>query len=155
MELDRIASERVLRSIRNVVPDHWAAKVEELRRLAAGGTQVELAAYLDATGLALGDIYASGHSWSDMLAAAGLPVLESGPAEGELRKACGRLLHIDDAPRIEAYSRILSNLTPPTEEGTSVVDQRYIRMLVASVIGRAVAPTASLREAYELMWQHP
>ncbi|HWY16953.1 MAG TPA: DUF3427 domain-containing protein [Rhizomicrobium sp.] len=155
MELDRIASERVLRSIRNAVPDRWTSKVEELRRMAAGGTQVALAVYLDATGLALEDIYASGHSWSDMLVAAGLRVLKSGPAEEELRKACGRLLHVDDAPRIEAYSRILGNPTPPTEATTSAVDQRYIRMLVASVIGRVVAPTASLSEACELLWQHP
>ena len=28
-------------------------------------------------------------------------------------------------------------------------------MLVASAIGRAISPTASLREACELMWQHP
>ena len=62
MELDRVSSERVLRSIRDAVPDRWAGKVEELRRLAAGGNEVGLAVYLDKTGLALDDVYASGHS---------------------------------------------------------------------------------------------
>jgi superfamily II DNA or RNA helicase/HKD family nuclease len=155
MELDRIASQRVLRSIRNAVPDRWPNKVEELRGLAAGGHHVALAAYLDATGLALEDVYASGRSWSDLLAAAGLPVLEAGPAEEELRRTGGRLLHVDDAARIEAYKRILSSPITPTAEDGSVVYQRYLRMLVASVVGRAVALTASLQEACNLMWQHP
>jgi hypothetical protein len=155
MELDRIASERVLRSIRDAVPDRWTEKVEELRRLAADGKKVGLATYLDETGQTLEDVYASGRSWSDLLAAAGLPVLKAGPVEQKLRKACGRLLHVDDSWRIEAYSRILSNLVPPTEDGVSIVHQRYIRMLVSSVTASVVPPSASLREASELMWQHP
>jgi superfamily II DNA or RNA helicase/HKD family nuclease len=155
MELDRIAGERVLRSIRNAVPDRWAGKVDELRRMAAGGARVALAAYLDATGLALEDIYASDRSWSDLLAAAGLPVRERGPAEEKLRRACGRLLHVDDSPRIEAYMQILRSQTPPTDEGGSVIDHRYLRMLVTSVTGSGVSRDSSLREACELLWQHP
>jgi len=116
---------------------------------------VSLAAYLEATGLALEDIYTSGHSWSEMLVAAGLAVRAPGPAEMELRKACGRLLHVDDASRVETYREILSSPTAPTIEGTSSLMARYIRMLVASVIGKAVSPSASLHEACKLMWQHP
>ena len=155
MELDRVASERVLRNIRNAVPDGWTRKVEELRRLAASGSRVSLGAYLDATGLALEDVYAAGHSWSEMRVAAGLHVDKPGPVESELRKACGRLLHVDDAPRVEAYRQILSNPIAPNGERSSVLFARQIRMLVASVIGRSVTPTASLQEACELMWQHP
>ena len=155
MELDRIATERVLRSIRNAVPDRWPGKVSELRKVAAGGNHVALSTYLDATGLALEDIYASGRSWSDLLEAAGLRVLEAGPVEKELRKASGRLLHVDDARRIEAYRRLLSEPTAPRSEPGSIIEQRYLRMLVASVVGSAIAPNASLDEACNLMRQHP
>ncbi len=155
MELDRVAGERVLQSIRNAVPNAWPRKVEELRRVAAGGNRVALEVYLAETGLALEDIYANNHSWSELLAAGGLPVLPPGPAEDELRKACGRLLHVDDPPRIEAYARILSSPSAPTGEGATVAEQRTLRMLVASVIGRSVATTADLSEACGLLWQHP
>ncbi len=155
MELDRIASERVLLSIKSAIPSQWPRKVEELRALARGGNAVALEVYLEATGLALEDIYASNHSWSELLAAAGLAVRDPGPKEDELRKACGRLLHVDDAPRIEAYRQILSNATPPAEAQLSVADRRYLRMLISSLTSRAAGATASVDEAAHLVWQHP
>jgi hypothetical protein len=155
MELDRVASERVLRSIRNAVPDRWTAKVEELRRLAAGGKQIKLDVYLEQTGLALEDIYSSGRSWSDLLSAAGLPVLGTGPAEEELRKAVGRLLHVDDARRIETYAQFLSDGIEPDAEAGTILRQRYLRMLVASVIGNACPLSASLQDACKIVWGHP
>ena len=155
MELDRVASERVLRSIKNAVPDRWTAKVEELRRLATSRKKIALAVYLEQTGLPLEDVYASNRSWSDLLSAAGLPTLEPGPAEDELRKAVGRLLHVDDARRIETYLEILGSPVPPAADAGSVAYQRYLRMLVASVIGKACPLSAPLRDACDLMWRHP
>ena len=155
MEFDRVAAERVLESIRSAVPDQWARKVEELRRLAAGRGEVTMASYLDATGLALEDIYKGDRCWSDLLQAAGLPTLGRGPAEDRLRKACGRLLHVDNVNRIETYKRILSSESPPIVEQASVVDRRYLRMIIASLVGQAAGAHASLAEACELVWKHP
>jgi superfamily II DNA or RNA helicase len=152
MELDRIASDRVLQSIRSAVPDRWDGKVEELRRLAVDRQYVTMSEYLEQTGLALEDVYSSGRSWSDLVAAAGLPILPSGPMEREFRKACGRLLHVDDAPRIEAYREILSYPTPPND--LSAGRQRSVRMLVASIVGNTISPTTSLEKASDLFWQH-
>ena len=47
MELDRVARDIVLASIRGAVPSRWSAKVEELRSLAKGATAFPLAAFLE------------------------------------------------------------------------------------------------------------
>ncbi len=112
-----MASEIVLRSIKQAVPSTWPAKVAELRRIAQGRESVSLAQYLEESGSDLDDVYSNGRSWSDLLAAAGLPQLASGPEEQNLRRACGRLLHIDDMERINAYRRILSSPSPPSLQG--------------------------------------
>jgi superfamily II DNA or RNA helicase/HKD family nuclease len=153
MELDPVASDRVLQSIRSAVPDQWPRKVEELRRIAVGRQRVTLSEYLEQTGLGLEDIYTSNHSWSELLDAGGLPVLDPGPLEVQFRRACGRLLHVDDASRIDAYREILSYPNPPKE--LSEARTRLVRMLVASIVGNTVSPTASLDEARELLWKHP
>lgn len=120
MELDPVASEIVLRSSREAVPSTWPAKVAELRRIAQGRESVTLAQYLDESGSDLDDVYSNGRSWSDLRAAAGLPQQAPGPEEQNLRRACGRLLHLDDMERIETCRRLLSSdapqPSPPSEE---------------------------------------
>ena len=81
MELDRVASEIVLRSIQRGDSVALAAKVEELRALMADGERdVTSRDYLDQTGLDLDDIYAGNHSWSDLREAAGLAGRAGRPA---------------------------------------------------------------------------
>ena len=55
----------------------------------------------------LDDVYDGAKSWSDLQAAAGAPVLPDGPHETELRRAVGRLLHIDDDETLAANRRPL------------------------------------------------
>ncbi len=155
MEMDRIAAKRVLENIRKAVPDSWPRKVEELRQLTASRGRISLADFLEKSGLTLEDVYATNRSWSDMLEAAGLQVLERGPAEAELRRACGRLLHVDDEARIESYKRILSNEPFLIESQGDVRNHRNLRMLIASIIGQSVAAKASLRDACDLVARHP
>src|SRR5208283_6079998 len=47
MELDRVAADIVLESIKNAVPSRWTEKVETLRLLAAQGEPCTLARFLD------------------------------------------------------------------------------------------------------------
>src|SRR3546814_14712863 len=65
-------------------------------------------------GLELDDVYDGSKSWSDLQAAAGAPVLPDGPSETELRRAVGRLLHIDDDERIATYQNLLEATTAPS-----------------------------------------
>jgi superfamily II DNA or RNA helicase/HKD family nuclease len=155
MELDRVASEIVLASIRGAVPSRWTGKVEELRAHAKGAQSVSIVQFLSESGLELEDVYTGGKSWSDLCQDAGLTILERGPHEETLRRACGRLLHIDDQERIDTYRGWLRLPEPPDPSTLSVADQRRLRMLVACVVDRAVAKTASLDEGCALLWAHP
>src|SRR5690606_2170135 len=47
MQLDRKASEIVLRSLRDAIPSQWPAKVDELRSLRRDQPEIDLATYLD------------------------------------------------------------------------------------------------------------
>jgi superfamily II DNA or RNA helicase/HKD family nuclease len=132
MELDRVASEIVIRNIRESVPAQWPAKAEELRQLARDGRSVSLAEFLRESGLELDDVYANGRSWSDLRAAAGLGVQAKDAADSKMRRACGRLLHIDDLVRIRAYRKFMSDSTTDVQELTTK-DRRLLRMLLASL----------------------
>ncbi|MES1186962.1 MAG: DUF3427 domain-containing protein [Myxococcales bacterium] len=155
MELDRVASQIVLASIKNAVPSRWAAKVEELRLHSGSKPDFTLQSFLDAAGLELEDVYAGSKSWSDLCQDAGLATLPSGPAEEQLRRACGRLLHVDDAARIQGYQTLLAGDSVPDPSALSEADRRLLRMLVASLVDKAVTSSASLREGCELLWNHP
>jgi len=155
MELDRVASDIVLASIRNAVPSRWSAKAEELRQHARSNRDFTLQSFLDATGLELEDVYGGGKSWSDLCQHAGLPTLPSGPCEEQLRRACGRLLHVDDPARIQAYQDLLTPDSAPDLSLLPELDRRSLRMLVASLVDKAVTRATSLREGCELLWRHP
>lgn len=155
MELDRVAREIVLASIRAAVPSRWSEKVEELRSLAQGAAAVSLATFLEKSGLELEDIYAGDKSWSDLCKDAGLSVQPPGPHEASLRRACGRLLHIDDQRRIDAHRRILQREAPPALGALSVSDRRLLRMIVAPIVDKAVSKSATLEDGCALLWAHP
>ena len=155
LELDPVAAKIILSNLREAIPSRWSAKVEELRAMRAGGTEITLADYLDETGLDPADIYASSKSWSDLCEAAGVPVAPGGPDEAALRRACGRLLHVDDMPRIAAYRALLASDAPPSMEETTERERRLMRMLVASIADQVLDKDASLAEGAAVLWRHP
>ena len=156
MELDRVAAKLVLKNIRESIPSRWAAKTDELRVLANTTDEpVILPLYLEHSGLDLEDLYTGNKSWSDLREAAGLSVQPAGPEEVTLRRACGRLLHIDDMVRIDAYRRFLGSDTPPVRAGLSTADDRLLRMLIGSVTDKAVSKSTSLEQGCHLLWAHP
>lgn len=155
MELDAVAQDEVLCSIRNAIPSKWPEKVAELRAYVAAGHEVTLAGYLDHTGLDLDDVYAGKRCWSDLLAAAGVPVAAAGPEETVLRAAIGRLLHVDDAVRIDGWRSLLAQPSV-SAESLPLVEQRLLRMLTAQVLSEVTLPKgASLQEGVDVLWQHP
>jgi hypothetical protein len=155
MELDRVATGIVLGNIRDAVPSRWTAKVEELRLIARGDAGVSLARFLDETGLDLEDVYTGQKTWTDLRSDAGLPVASVGPEEEALRRACGRVLHVDDARRIEAYLGFLALEEAPRPDSLSGRDRRLLRMLIASVVDKAVTKSMSLEDGCALLWAHP
>ena len=147
LELDPVAQEIVLRSIRNAIPSRWRDKCEELRSLG----NVSLRTYLTETGLELEDVYANNHTWSEMKRVAGLPTAQAGPEETALLKAVGRLIHIDDDERIAAY-RTFADQRP---ELSRLDDRtrRMLRMLLGSVTTLPIG--APMEEALDQLWAHP
>jgi superfamily II DNA or RNA helicase/HKD family nuclease len=155
MELDKVAQEIVLDNIRQAVPSRWSRKVEELRAMTHDGDDVTLAEYLREAELDVEDVYQGGKSWSDLRADAGLSVLPAGPNETALHRACGRILHVDDRLRIDAYRRFLRSPAPPDVGSLPDRDRRLLRMLVASIADSALTTATTLEEACELIWSHP
>lgn len=155
MELDHVAKQRVLANIRAAIPSNFTLRVNELRAIARQEGDVSLKRYLEQSGLTLEDIYASNRSWSAYREAAGLPVLNVGPKEEELRKACGRMLHVDDDHRISAYLRLLSAGVPKPATLEDIAEKRFLRMLVASMTSTVVGLTTEVDESCALLRAHP
>lgn len=154
MELDPVAAQVVLAHLRQALPSYMKAKVEALRRLAQGQQRVSLQSYLEETGQGLADVYHT-RGWSDLCEAAGVAVRPAGPHEAELRRACGRLLHIDDPERITAFASLLARDTPPVLGTLDERSGRLLRMLVAAVTVQVLGKDTTLAQACDLLWQHP
>lgn len=153
MQLDRVASARVLESIRNAVPLRWPEWVLELQRLAAAGPDPTLSEFLNSAGLDLGDVYRNDRCWSELRQAAGLAVAAAGPHERAVRRAIGRILHIDDAERIVAWRAWASQAEPPDVAALTLREQRLLRMLLVQMLG-TFAGGLTLAEGAQSLWQH-
>ncbi|MEY2433369.1 MAG: hypothetical protein QOC92_3094 [Acidimicrobiaceae bacterium] len=155
MHLDEKASEIVQRSLREAIPTRWPARVEELRVIHTEHPDVTLSKYLNESGLDLPDVYDGSRGWSDLCEAAGVPVEPAGEHETALRRALGRLLHVDDDERIAAYRRLLETSKPVEVESMSERERRLVRMLVASVGDQVFTKDDSLQDAVNLLGAHP
>jgi superfamily II DNA or RNA helicase/HKD family nuclease len=155
MHLDTVASEIVLRSLREAIPTRWPAKVDELRSLRRERPDIGLADFLVESGLDLGDVYEGRRSWSDLREDAGAAVFTRGPHEATLRRAVARHLHIDDGERIGIYRRLLAGSDAPDVAALPERERRLLHMLVASVTDQVVTRETSLQEAVDLLWAHP
>ena len=69
--------------------------------------------------------------------------------------ALGRLLHIDDAERIETYLEFLELESAPRAEQLTERDRRLLRMLVDSVTEQVITKEMNLQSAADLLWSHP
>ncbi len=155
MQLDEQAAAVVLRSLRESIPSRWPAKVDELRSLRRERPNLGLAEFLDESGLDLDDVYSGSKSWSDLLEAAGAPVLPAGSDEPVLRRAIDRLRHIDDHERIDAYLEVLADARPPDVAALPIRQRRLLQMLVAQVADQALRKDMSLQDGVGLIWRHP
>lgn len=149
MELDRVARDIVLRSIREAIPSDWRAKCEELRSLG----DVSLGEYLQETGLDLEDVYASNHSWSELRRVAHFATEPAGPAEDAILRAVGRLLHVDDRERMHAYRSLVEHPSPPDPGELRPRERRFARMLIGSLT--TLKTSVAFEEGLPQLWDHP
>jgi superfamily II DNA or RNA helicase/HKD family nuclease len=154
MQLDAVAKDRVLRSVREAIPTQWKAKADELRQLVASRGAVSLWSFLDESNYELTDVYSGGRGWSDLQQEAGLSVLDAGPHERALRRACGRLLHVDDRVRIDTWQRWL-RVPDASFDHFSEPERRLLRMLAAELGDQILEKNASVSEALDLLRRHP
>ncbi len=124
-------------------------------RCGATGRTSTWPTYLDETGLDLEDVYSGSRSWSDLREAAGADTSPAGPSESVLRRAVGRLLHVDDHERISTYRRLLAHSAPPEVDGLPVRERRLLHMLAAAAGDQALTKDASVQDAVDLLWSHP
>ncbi|MFL5561261.1 MAG: DUF3427 domain-containing protein [Gemmatimonadaceae bacterium] len=154
MELDRVATERVLENIRYSVPNRWTEKAAELKALAVEDPGLSLREFLRESGLDLDDVYTGKYSWADLRAAAGIGQAASGEREESLRRACGRLLHVDDRERLETWRGWLSADKPPVVASLGLRERRLLRMLVVQLLGQIAQSETSLEEGARLLWSY-
>ena len=152
MQLDRVATERVLESIKNAVPSRWKEKANELRALAAERPRITLEEFLAESGLELDDVYDGKRSWSDLREAAGLG-LAANAGENGIRRAVGRLLHVHDPTRLTTWGEWVRHAAPPDVASLSSRESRLIRMLLVQLLDRDAAQM-SLREGAAELWHH-
>lgn len=129
---------------------------DALRMMRQDGEPINLANFQEYSGLDLEDVYANGRCWTDLLQAAGEPVLASGPHEADLRKACARVLHVDDSDRITAYMEWLASAVPPSVDQIGKKQGRWLHMLLtalASSISEIKVLTTD--QAAGVVWGHP
>jgi len=62
---------------------------------------------------------------------------------------------MDDMVRIEAYRRFLALDRSPDPQHLPSRERRLLRMLVASVVDKAITKTTSLEDGCALLWSHP
>ncbi|MDQ3484069.1 MAG: DEAD/DEAH box helicase family protein, partial [Actinomycetota bacterium] len=148
MRLDPVAKSIVLDNIRTALPSRWPERIRELRELG----DVPLAAYLQETGLEPDDVYQGGHSFTEMRRAAGF--LESAATDDESRlgRGLGRLLHLDDLDRIDAYTNLLSSR--PAEQDLDARETRQLQGLLLILLSPRKGTFASLDEAARMLWSH-
>lgn len=155
MQLDPVAAKIVLDNIRQSLPSTWPAKAKELRRVAEADPNITLKRFLDQSGLALEDVYSNNRCWSDLLDAGGIVTIPAGPHETALRRSLSRLLHIDDALRIEQYRAFATANVPPQLSASEPRTRSLFHMLATVLTESVLKGNETLADAAQLLWSHP
>jgi hypothetical protein len=150
LTLDPVAKTIVLDNIRTALPTRWPERVRELRELG----DVSLATYLHETGLERDDVYHGGHSFTEMRREAGLLGTTAPEGERDLGRGLGRLLHVDDRDRIEAYTALLAGDGPIRERDLEERRDRQLHGLLLTLLSPKKGSFTSLDDAMRHLWSH-
>ena len=154
LKLDRIAKEAVLQNLRESVLGSRARLAEELRSL---GPDASLAAFLREAGVELEDVYrrpASGHSFTELRRRAGF--IGGGLPEGtdRLLRAIGRLTHVDDLERLDAWTEILET-DPPDARWRRRGRSRRLGLMLFACLGGPNEPVEGADRLFDRIRRFP
>lgn len=154
MQLDRQSSAIVLENLRRSISTRWPSVVRELMSL----LQTErfswrpptLSEFLDETGVELQDVYAGNRGWTALRRAAGVTLPAEQDGDERVQRGFGRLLHIDDPLRLEAYQRAATGAY-----SDSPTDRRLLAALGATIWGRDADAPATERGVVDALRARP
>lgn len=145
--LDEIAHREVLDSVRRAAQNsRMPALVADVRSV---GVEKKLAAFLEASGRTLDEVYRSDRSWHTVrLKAIGSP--PASKSEHALLKRLHRLRTVDDLDRTENYTRVAATI-----RGGGTIDSHdpWARMLIDFMFPKDKFPNFS--DAVELLAEYP
>ena len=150
IRLDRLSQDIVLENLKSATWSSRKALAQDLRQLPAS---TRLPDFLQATGRDIADIYvrpSAGHSFTTLRAMAFARDIEHGEP-GELDRAFGRLLHVDDNERFDAWLRWLSSKQAPAIMPLHSRGGRLQGMLFAALGGRSV-PLTQMASRFATWW---
>ena len=154
IQLDRVAKQIVLNSIRRAVNAGVRGLVQDLQAIAQRtGGDVTLSEFLRLAKHELADLYSRpGRSWTDLRRRAGLPT--PAPAQGEAAwlRALPRMLHIDDNERLVTFHNWLGSDAPPSLVPGSA-DERLAWMLMLA-LGDLQRPARDVGAFLAELWPH-
>ncbi len=135
LKLDRIAKETVLRNLRTAVHNARARLADDLRAL---GPDTRLHGFMREAGAELADVYArpnSGNCFTELRRRAGFELSSGHAAEDDsLLKTIGRLIHVDDHERLEAWRSILE-MGPSDRISELQGRQHRLALMLFAVLG--------------------
>ena len=134
IQLDRQSEKLVLANVRQQLRVSKKSLAAELQQLRTQLGEVDLAAFLDETGVELEDLYRPTiGGWTRLQRLAGIDVGPEPPEEARLAKRLCNLIHLDDRERLE----ILGSIGRGDLEvlGSDVRQQRLLTMAVAALVG--------------------
>ncbi len=107
IKLDRVAKQTVLHNLKSAIHNSRVRLLEDLRAL---GPETRLDSFMRESGAELETVYArpaAGHCFTGLRHQAGFGKASDLPGNDPLFRSVGRLIHVDDLERIEAWKRIL------------------------------------------------
>lgn len=155
IELDRVATDKVLANIEGAVGSSMRSVVDELEHYG----DVSLAEFVDRADLTPDDLYQTKNwYWTKFRRRTGLHTAPEGPNDAEFGGRLHRILHIDAADRLSFYDKLLGREEPPSAQELSNCEVRLLYMLHFALWGK----NRKKRERWpyadaviEHIWKHP
>ncbi len=144
IQLDRETQEAVLQNIRSAMTSTATGLAEDLRAVG----DIRLGEFLRHAELDLEDLYRNDQCFTALKHRAGL---RQGPApDNAVTRALSRLLHVDDAHRLDTWRRWLAADAPPRADRADP-----LQLMLFSGLGHVRRPVTELADAFDELWAMP